>query len=56
VPAEDVGALAEAMLEQTERAEPEPGQRAAMHGRVEQFFSLRRQAEKVLELYRELLC
>jgi glycosyltransferase involved in cell wall biosynthesis len=56
VPAEDVGSLAEAMLEQTKRAAPESDQRAAMHERVEQFFSLQRQAEKVLELYRELLC
>jgi len=55
VPAEDVAALAGAMLEQARTPPPEAGQRDAMHQRVEQFFSLRRQGELVLRLYRALL-
>ena len=55
VPAEDVTALAGAMLEQARTLLPEAGQKAAMHERVERFFSLRRQADMVLQLYRELL-
>jgi glycosyltransferase involved in cell wall biosynthesis len=55
VPAEDVAALAGAMLRQSRSPKPDDGQRAAMHGRVEQFFSLRRQADLVLQLYRALL-
>jgi glycosyltransferase involved in cell wall biosynthesis len=56
VPQEDVAALAGAMLEQTRMPPPAASERAAMHDRVEKFFSLRRQAERVLQLYRELLC
>jgi glycosyltransferase involved in cell wall biosynthesis len=55
VPAEDIAALAAAMSEQARMPAPDAGQRAAMHNRVEQFFSLRRQAELVLGLYRDLL-
>jgi glycosyltransferase involved in cell wall biosynthesis len=55
VPAEEVAALAGAMAEQARLAPPEAGQRAAMHERVEQFFSLRRQADLVLQLYWEVL-
>jgi glycosyltransferase involved in cell wall biosynthesis len=55
VPAEDVTALANAMLEQARVPLPEASQRAAMHERVEQFFSLRQQADKVLQLYHALL-
>jgi glycosyltransferase involved in cell wall biosynthesis len=55
VPAEDVAALADAMLEQTRKPGLDAGQRAAMHERVEQFFSLRRQADNVLQLYRALM-
>jgi glycosyltransferase involved in cell wall biosynthesis len=55
VPAEDVAALAGAMLEQARSPRPEASQRAAMHERVEQFFSLRRQAEMVLQLYFNIL-
>ena len=54
VPAEDVAALAGAMLEQARSPLPNDAQRAAMHGRVEQFFSLQRQAQLVLQLYRQL--
>jgi glycosyltransferase involved in cell wall biosynthesis len=52
---EDVAALAGAMLEQAGAPPPDAGQRAAMGQRVERSFSLRRQAELVLQLYRELL-
>jgi glycosyltransferase involved in cell wall biosynthesis len=55
VPAEDVAALAGAMLKQAGSPQPDDTQRAAMHERVEQFFSLQRQAELVLQLYRALL-
>jgi glycosyltransferase involved in cell wall biosynthesis len=55
VPSEDVAALAEAMLAQARSPRPDDGQRAAMHERVEQFFSLRRQGDRVLQLYRALL-
>jgi glycosyltransferase involved in cell wall biosynthesis len=55
VPQEDVAALAGAMLEQARSPRPDDAQRAAMHKRVEQFFSLRRQGELVLQLYRDLL-
>ncbi len=55
VPPEDIQALAEAMLEQAGKPAPDAAQKTAMHGRVEQFFSLRRQADMVLQLYRELL-
>jgi glycosyltransferase involved in cell wall biosynthesis len=55
VPPEDVAALAGAMLEQASSPQPDDGQRAAMHERVERFFSLRRQADMVLQLYRALL-
>jgi glycosyltransferase involved in cell wall biosynthesis len=54
VPAEDVAALAAAMLEQAGKTAADEGQRAAMHERVERSFSLRRQGERVLELYRRL--
>jgi glycosyltransferase involved in cell wall biosynthesis len=55
VPPEDVAALAGAMLEQTRSPRPDDCQRTGMHDRVEQFFSLRRQADLVLQLYRVLL-
>jgi len=55
VPAEDVAALADAMLQQARSPLPDDGQKAAMHERVEQFFSLQRQADLVLQLYRALL-
>jgi len=55
VPAEDVAALANAMSEQSRMPRLDEVQKAAMHGRVEKFFSLRRQGELVLELYRNLL-
>jgi len=54
VPAEDIRALAEAMLAQSNSPAPDAAQRAAMHQRVEQFFSLRRQGDLVLQLYRRL--
>jgi hypothetical protein len=54
VPAEDVAALANAMSEQSRMPRLDEIQKAAMHGRVEKFFSLRRQGELVLELYRNL--
>jgi glycosyltransferase involved in cell wall biosynthesis len=54
VPAEDIRALAEAMLAQSNSPAPDAVQRAAMHQRVEQFFSLRRQGDLVLQLYRRL--
>ena len=52
---EDVGALAGAMLEQAGMRPPQAGEREAMRERVERAFSLGRQAELVLQLYRELL-
>jgi glycosyltransferase involved in cell wall biosynthesis len=55
VPAEDVAALASAMSEQSRMPRLNDVQKAAMHGRVEKFFSLRRQGELVLQLYRNLL-
>jgi glycosyltransferase involved in cell wall biosynthesis len=55
IPAEDVGALANAMLEQMRSPRLNDEQKAAMHGRVEKFFSLRRQGDLVLQLYRALL-
>jgi glycosyltransferase involved in cell wall biosynthesis len=55
VPPENVAALAGAMLEQARSPRPDDSQRAAMHKRVEQFFSLRRQADLVLQLYHDLL-
>jgi glycosyltransferase involved in cell wall biosynthesis len=54
VPPEDVTALAGAMLDQSKTPLPEASQKAAMHQRVEQFFSLGRQAERVSQLYRAL--
>jgi glycosyltransferase involved in cell wall biosynthesis len=54
VPAEDVAALAGAMLEQARSPRPDDGAKVAMHERVDQFFSLRRQADLVLQLYRAL--
>jgi glycosyltransferase involved in cell wall biosynthesis len=55
VPWEDVAALAEAMLQQTKNPRLDDAQKAAMHARVEHNFSLRRQGEMVLQLYRSLL-
>jgi glycosyltransferase involved in cell wall biosynthesis len=54
VPAEDVGALAAAMACQSKAAAPDAAQAQAMHAKVEQAFSLERQARDVLELYRRL--
>jgi glycosyltransferase involved in cell wall biosynthesis len=55
VKAEDIDALAEAMLEQARTPVLDASQRAEMHKRVEQRFSLRRQAEMVSGLYETLL-
>ena len=55
VPQEDVAALADAMLQQARSPRPDDIQRAALHKRVEQSFSLQRQAESVLQLYRALI-
>jgi glycosyltransferase involved in cell wall biosynthesis len=54
VPAEDLKALAEAMLEQNRNPQPDDTQKSAMHERVERFFSLSRQSDLVLKLYRSL--
>jgi glycosyltransferase involved in cell wall biosynthesis len=55
VPAENIAALADAMLEQARANPPDDLQRAVMRERVEQFFSLRRQGDGVLQLYRSLM-
>jgi glycosyltransferase involved in cell wall biosynthesis len=55
VPAENIAALADAMLEQARANPPDDLQKAAMRERVEQFFSLRRQGDEVLQLYRSLM-
>jgi glycosyltransferase involved in cell wall biosynthesis len=55
VKAEDIDALAEAMLEQARTPVLDASERAEMHKRVEQRFSLRRQAEMVSGLYETLL-
>ncbi len=55
VPPEDIAALAVAMSEQAMMPLPDAARKAALHQRVEQFFSLRRQADNVLQLYRALL-
>jgi glycosyltransferase involved in cell wall biosynthesis len=54
VPADDIEALAGAMACQSKAAAPDAAQARAMHARVEQAFSLERQAREVLELYRLL--
>jgi glycosyltransferase involved in cell wall biosynthesis len=54
VPAEDIEALAQALACQSKAAAPDAAQARAMHAKVEQAFSLERQARDVLELYRLL--
>jgi glycosyltransferase involved in cell wall biosynthesis len=54
VPPEDIEALAQAMAAQTKAPAPDAAQAGVMHAKVEQVFSLERQARDVLELYRLL--
>ena len=54
VPRENIEALAQAMAAQVKTPAPDAAQARAMHARVEQAFSLERQARDVLELYRSL--
>jgi glycosyltransferase involved in cell wall biosynthesis len=54
VPPEDIEALARAMASQSKTPSPDAAQAKSMHAKVEQAFSLERQARDVLELYRLL--
>ena len=54
VPPEDIEALAQAMAAQWKAAPPVAAEAKVMHAKVEQAFSLERQAREVLELYRLL--
>jgi glycosyltransferase involved in cell wall biosynthesis len=54
VPPEDIDALAQAMASQSKTPAPDATEAGVMHAKVEQVFSLERQAREVLELYRLL--
>jgi glycosyltransferase involved in cell wall biosynthesis len=54
VPPENIAALAQAMADQSKVPAPDTEQARSMHAKVEQAFSLERQARDVLELYRRL--
>ena len=54
VPPEDIEALAQAMASQINSPAADSAEAAAMHAKIEQAFSLERQAQEVLELYRFL--
>ncbi len=54
VPQEDVGALAQAMLRQSQKPQSSPEFAQSMRERVEKAFSLERQAADMLDLYRSL--
>ena len=55
VPPEDIPALGAALLQQTQMAPLTPPERAALHSRIAEKFSIQHNAAAVLNLYRELM-